>query len=452
MRMSAEDVRRGSMSVPPQGKVFYGWVIVAVMAAAGAVSMAMGSLNYGLFIKPMGDDLGIGRSVFGWAQTMRQVASAVTSPVVGGLLDRFGARVMLAVAAAITAAALIGLGFIAHGWQLVALFTLMGVVGMSGPAALVTSVPVAKWFVRKRGQAMSFVSLGIPVGAVVFITLTQVLIERYGWRSAWIILAALGAGIIIPLSLIFVRRQPEDLGLVPDGASAPARAPAPTGSATGGDGDGVVLPPGPAAQEHAWTYQEALRTATFWQLTFVFSVVMLALSSVAVHRIAHFMDRGLDPRLVSYATALDAVAAGVSVFGMGLLADRLPARFLGAVGFLLVAVATLLTTVAADVPVMFLAMIIFGAGIGGLLLIQNYVWADYFGREHLGRIRGAVTPIILIFSGVGAPLAGYVRDATGSYSSIWLIGAGLLFLGAVVLALTPPPRKRPGAPRPDRSA
>ena len=52
-------------------QLYYGCVIVAVMAAAGAVSMAMGSLNYGLFIKPMGDELGIGRSTFGWAQTAR---------------------------------------------------------------------------------------------------------------------------------------------------------------------------------------------------------------------------------------------------------------------------------------------------------------------------------------------------------------------------------------------
>ena len=428
------------MPVPQRGKVYYGWVIVAVMAAAGAASMAMGTLNYGLFIKPMGDELGIGRAAFGWAQAMRQVASAVTSPVVGALIDRFGSRVLLAVSAAVTGGALIGLGFIAHGWQLVALFTLMGVVGMSGPGALVTSVPVAKWFVRKRGQAMAFTSLGIPVGAVVFIPLTQVFIDRYGWRAAWIILAALGAGIIIPIALIFVRRQPEDMGLFPDGAPAPAL----THGVAGGDDPGAALP---GTAERAWTRREALRTASFWQLTFAFSVVMLALSSVAVHRIPHFMDRGLDPRLVSYATALDAVAAGVSVFVMGLLADRIPARFLGAGGFVLMTAAIFLTTTARTVPVMFLAMITFGAGIGGLILIQNYVWADYFGRHNLGSIRGVVMPITLVFGGAGAPLAGYVRDATGSYTGIWTAGMGLFLVGTVVLVLTPPPQKHPGAPR-----
>ena len=428
--------------MPRRGTVYYGWVIVAVMAAAGAANMALGTLNYGLFIKPMGDDLGIGRATFGWAQTMRQVASALTSPLVGGLVDRFGARVMLAVAAAITGVALAALGLIGHGWQLVALFAVMGLVGLSGPGALVTTVPVAKWFVRQRGRAMAFTSLGVPAGAVVFIPLTQLLIERYGWRTAWVVLAAIGAGLIIPLSLIFVRRQPEDLGLAVDGGPPPTAAAAPV---PGGSGSGIAVVT-LGDPERAWTAEAAVRTATFWRLTVAFSVVMLALSSVAVHRIPHFMDRGLDARLVSYATALDAVAAGVSTFVLGMLADRLPARFLGAGGFALIAAATFLTIIARTVPVMFASMIVFGAGIGGLILIQNYVWADYFGRAHLGRIRGVVMPITLLFGGVGAPLAGYVRDATGTYTGIWAAGMALFLVGTVVLALTPPPGDPPETP------
>lgn len=421
-------------------KVFYGWVIVAVMAVTGAASMAMGTLNFGLFVKPMGEDLGIGRAIFGWAQTTRQVASALTSPLVGALIDRFGSRALLAAAAVITGGALAALGLVNDGWQLVALFAVMGLVGMSGPGALVTTVPVAKWFVRQRGRAMAFASLGFPLGAVVFIPLTQVLIERFGWRTAWVILAVTGAGIIVPLSLAFVRRAPEDLGLMPDGGPPPTSAitndsdPPPVAS--------TVLP------EQAWTPREALRTPTFWQLTAAFSIVMLAVSSVGIHRIPHFMDRGMDPRLVSYATALDAVASGVSMFAMGMLVQRLPSRFLGAAGFALLAVATALTTLAHTALAMFLAMATFGAGIGGLFLLQNYVWADYFGRAHLGRIRGVVMPVTLLFSGIGAPLSGYIRDATGTYTGMWITGIVLCLTGAGLLALTPPPRRAPGESHP----
>ncbi len=177
-------------------RIFYGWVIVAVMAATGAVGMAMGSLNFGLFIKPMGDELNIGRAAFGWAQTARQGASSATSPLIGWLLDRYGSRVMLPVAATITGCALIGLAFISTSWQLIALFIIMGLVGMSGPGALVTTVPILKWFVRDRGKAVAFVGLGIPIGALLFIPLTQLLINAVEWRNAWIILALIGIFVI----------------------------------------------------------------------------------------------------------------------------------------------------------------------------------------------------------------------------------------------------------------
>jgi sugar phosphate permease len=415
-----------------RSSLFYGWVIVAVMAAVGALSMALGNLNFGLFIKPMGDDLGVGRATFGWVQTARSMASATTAPMVGNLIDRFGARTLLAIAAATTGLALMALSQVTAGWQIIALFALMGVVGMSGPGALVTTVPVTKWFVRKRGKALSFMSLGTPVGGLLFVPLSQILIDGFGWRTAWVILAILGAGLIVPLALVFVRREPEDMGLRPDGETdSDIRA-------------GIVKP-----EERSWTRAEALRTPTFWSLVFVFSLVQMAVSSVAVHRIPSFMDRGLDPTIISYATAFDAAAAGLSTFANGLLAQRIPARFIGAGGFLMLTFASVLTINAADHTTMFVSMVSFGLGIGVLMLMQNLLWAEYFGRAHLGSIRGAVMPITLIAGGLGAPIAGYARDATGDYTLVWTIATAMMVLGAAAIALTRPPAAEPvAAPTP----
>jgi hypothetical protein len=135
----------------------------------------------------------------------------------------------------------------------------------------------------------------------------------------------------------------------------------------------------------------------------VFSLVMMAVSSVGVHRIPSFMDRGLDPRLISYGTALDAAFAGVSTFALGLLTRRAPARLLGACGLVLLAIASAFSIVADTHPMMFVAMITFGLGIGGMMLIQNYVWTD-------------------------------------TYAPVWLVSTGLMLLGALLLATTRPPR------------
>ena len=410
-----------------QGRFFYGWIVVGVMAASGAVSMAMGSLNFGLFIKPMGDDLGIGRASFGWAHTARHSASSVTSPIIGWLIDRFGSRVMLPVATLATGAAMVGLAYMSLPWHLIALFAVMGVVGMSGPGSLVTSVPVLKWFVRDRGRAIAFTSLGIPIGAVLFVPLTQILIDEVGWQTAWVVLAIIGVTVIVPLSAIFVRRQPEDMGLLPDGAASPSS----------GDNGARGREP---ADEVSWTVQEAIRTSTLWRLVVVFSAVHLATGTVALHRIAAFMDRGLDPTLISFATAFDAVCAGASTFVFGMLVRRVPARFLGGLGFTMLAAASVMTVYATNLPIMFISMAIFGLGIGGMMFLQSFIWADYFGRESVGSIRGLVNPINLVVGGLGAPAAGYVRDITGSYDPAWWAGVALMTFAAVLTVATPPPR------------
>ena len=411
-------------------RFFYGWVIVAVMAATGAVSMAMGSLNFGLFIKPMGDDLGIGRAAFGWAHTARQGAGALSSPVIGPLLDRFGSRVMLPVAALATGGAMIGLANMSVSWHLVALFAIMGLVGMSGPGALVTSVPVLKWFVMDRGRALAFMSLGIPIGAMLFVPLTQLLIDEVGWRMAWIILATIGVTVIVPLAAIFVRRQPEDMGLLPDGDIAPDSVDQGSDNTSRG-----------ASGEVSWTVSEAVRTTTLWRLVIVFSMVSLATGTVALHRIADFMDKGFDPTLISFATAFDAVCAGAATFTFGMLVRHIPARILGATGFMMLAVASVMTIYASNDTIMFTSMAVFGLGIGGMMFLQNFIWADYFGRESVGSIRGLVNPINLVVGGLGAPVAGYVRDISGTYDPAWWVGVALMVFAAILTLATPAPRK-----------
>ena len=199
--------------------------------------------------------------------------------------------------------------------------------------------------------------------------------------------------------------------------------------------------------EVAWTAGEATHTFAFWQLVIVFSAVALAMGTIGVHRIPAFVDRGVDPGLIAIATAFDAVAAGASTFGMAYLARTFPARYLGAIGFSTLAIAGVLTIYADNFPMVFLSMALFGVGIGGMMFMQNYIWVEYFGRAHLGSIRGLVMPITLIIGGAGAPVAGYVRDWTGTYDQIWWVGVGLMAGAGVLAAVTRAPT-RPSPPRP----
>ncbi|MDG2100940.1 MAG: MFS transporter [Dehalococcoidales bacterium] len=400
---------------------FYGWKIVFIMALTSSMTMALGTLNFGLFIKPMGDELNIGRSYFGWASTARQLTAGLSSPIMGSWIDKYGSRILLPIATLITGLGLILLGFNSSGILMIVIFGLIGITSLGGPGSLITTVPISKWFIEKRGKALAITSLGVPIGAMIFVPLTQFFIDTTGWRNTWMIFGLLAIIIIIPPSLYFLRRQPEDIGLIPDGEQNKSE-------------DFID-------KEVSWEFKEAVRTNVFWKITICLTIISIATGTIAIHRIPAFMDRGLEPQLIALATAFDAVCAGISTFIVGNLVKKIGIRILGTFAFLLLATASLITIYANSFFIIFISMAIFGLGIGGLMFIHSFIWADYFGRKNLGIIRGKVTPFILIIGGIGAPISGYVRDYTGSYISVWFFGTGLMFFTAILFFTCKKPKK-----------
>ncbi|MGK0257094.1 MAG: MFS family permease [Candidatus Azotimanducaceae bacterium] len=402
-------------------KAFHGWRVVFVSAIANAVSMGLGTLNLGLFIQPMESDLNISRTTFGLAGSFRQVAGAFSSPFIGSLIDKHGVRFLLPVATIIGCACIAGVAFISEGWHLLVLFAIVGLVGLIGPGQLLTTVPVTKWFVVLRPRAIALMSLGIPLGALIFMPLTQTLIDDIGWRQTWLVLAVIGVVVICPLTLIWMRREPEDHDQQPDGGIA----------------DENALHQN--QQEALWTLAAARRQPVFWQLAFTMGMVAFALSTVALHRLPEFIDKGIDPMYVGLAIAWDAVLAGVATYFIGSVGHRLSVRTIGLYGFSLLGVGVVLTIFVTGLPSLLLAMTVWGVGVGAMMYVSNIVWAEYFGREHVGAIRGFVTPITLLLGASGAPIAGYIFDQSGSYDVVWWGSAALMFVSGVLIRFAKPP-------------
>ena len=162
--------------------MFYGWVIVAVMWLVNFSTMATGNLSFGLFVIPMAGDLGMNRSQFGWAVTTRRMGAGVSSYFIGRLLDRYGPRILLPVSGLIIGIGLIALSRANSPWQVVAIFGVIGMTGLAAPQNIMTSVPVAKWFHRKRGVALALALSGVGIGGVFFLPFTQMLLGSMGWR------------------------------------------------------------------------------------------------------------------------------------------------------------------------------------------------------------------------------------------------------------------------------
>ena len=403
---------------------FYGWVIVVTLFLVNFATMATGTLNFGLFVIPMGEDLEMSRGFIGWSQTTRMLAGGVSGFILGRLLDRHGARLLIAVASITTGACMIGLFFVQNSWQFLGLFTLMGFIGLSAPGGLLTSVPVAKWFVRHRGRALAIATTGLGMGGIAFMPITQLFIDGGGWRHAWLMLAVISMALTLPLALIFLRKQPEDLGLLPDGGARKARNPQRE----------------PLRDEAQWTAGQAMRTRTFWRLIVFFGVLGLAAGGGSIHRLPYWVEQGFDAGLVSIAFSADAAGAAFMALATGFLVERFPIRYVGAISSLGFAAAVGLMFVTFHPFFLFASVILFGISVGANMIVTTYVWAEYYGRAFLGTIRGIVLPATLVTSGAGAPIAGYIYDFGDSYMPVWWILIGLYVLAAMVILGTRRPR------------
>ena len=415
-------------------RIYYGWVIVAGLALVGAVSAGMGGVNLGLFVDPMSEELGVGKAAFGWAQTARLVGFAASGWLIGRLIDRHGARVPMAVAGVCAGGAMIALSFVDAGWQIVAVFAVVGLTGLQGGGGtLYSAVPLARWFVRLRGRAMSLAFAGTPVGIFVFAPLSQALIDAMGWRATWRILGG-GAGLVTVLvALMVVRRRPEDMGLQPDGLAGPG-----SDEVSGGP----LLPRVQA--EYSWTRQEALRSSIFWRLALVDGLRMFAMSSMGVFRVPFFIDdKGFDAQLVAFALSAEALFAFVVALPAGWALDRFQPRFVAAASTLAIAIGFLLTMSVGSIVQVYASTSVFGLGVAVFIVSQNAMWPAYFGNQHIGSIRGLSMPVTLAFSAIGAPLTGIVRDEAGTYTPAWAVGFAGLLIGLLLLLVTP----KPGRPR-----
>ncbi|MDE2765943.1 MAG: MFS transporter, partial [Chloroflexota bacterium] len=308
--------------------VFYGWWIVLAVTLVITIGNGLANFTFGLFVVPMAADLGVSRGLIGWLPTARLVGNSAMSVVLGPLVDRHGARWLLALAAVITAVVLLAVSRAPSYAIVLALFFVLGAFDFSTPGHVLTAVPVAKWFVRNRGRAIGYIGIGIAAGGIFYSFFHQYLIDNVGWRSALAVSAVIIAVTVIPLSLLLLRRQPEDMGLEPDGAP-PGRAPgAPTWSG-----------------EVQWTRAEAIRTSAFPKLVAAYLLANFAVSGFLVHRAGMWTDGGLSGAVIATAFALDSLAFGFGAVGTGYLIGRIPSRFIAA-GAALLQAATIAVIVA----------------------------------------------------------------------------------------------------------
>jgi OFA family oxalate/formate antiporter-like MFS transporter len=362
-----------------------------------------------VFVVPMTDAFGWSRMEIAGAVSLGSVLAAFVSPALGRVLDRRGSRLILC-------AAVLGTGFATMALSLtqsLAMFYLLfcfARMNWAGPFDLGLYGALNSWFVARRALATSIATLAQMSGLVAMPLIAQLAMRDGGWRSGWV---AIGATVLIvgflPVWLFLVRR-PEDVGLVPDR---------------------IVAGASHAAPEPRFSRAEAMRTRAFWLLSLYTFLLYPVQAGVSLHQAPHLIERGLSPIVAATVISFFSATSAVASFGVGLLPRRWPLRYVLLVSAVLMSAGSFSLIAIASAEDAYLAVGLFGFGLGGIMTLLPVAWADYFGRESYGAIRGVVLSVQVMAQAVGPLLSGALRDWSGNYTDSLLVFGILAALAAV---------------------
>ena len=415
-------------------RMYYGWVIVWVTVVSAIASGVNVNPTIGVFVKPLTEEFGWSRSVIAGAVAIGTILGGILALVVGPIIDKFGARWVLFIGFVLMGSLLIALSGIGSLWQfygiiIVTRLLLQGIINLTNQTVL------AKWFVRKRGRALAYGNLGqrFGQGAVPFVA--QMIISAASWRVAAAAMGFFAWGLTLIPVLLWMRRQPSDMGLKPDGDPEPGEEEAlsPSGS----------LATGKRSAEVHFTLREALRTKTFYFLLATFCLTSFVNTGVNFNLIPYLSDQGLsDSQAVTVLLIWSFTGIPAALFS-GLLAERISVQWV-IVGFQVGMVGgTLLLFTVGSLWVGMLFAFVHGASFAGSLLAQQVIMADYYGSAHLGALRGVVLPWQMAANAVGPLAATLVFDFRGSYTVIlWVYVAIQVFVLLILLRSNPPRLQR----------
>lgn len=418
-------------------RVFYGWWVVAAGFFINAFGVGTFFYGFSTFFNPMIAEFGWSRTVMSGVFSLSRLEGGLEGPIAGWLTDKFGARRMLLIGITIAGVGFMMLWLVNSPLSLYLIFGLFLSLGYNLGYTHATGAAVAKWFIKKRGRAFSFLITGNGIGGAVFVPLIAWLIIQFDWRWAAVIIGLATLAIPLPLSLI-VRSTPEEMGLVPDGQPTNKE----TSPSQMEQNSTEASASSTAPEEVNFTVREAMRTRAFW--VYVASMVMRSciLSAIVVHQIPHLTDIGIPYQTASGILGLMVLMSVPGRFLCGWLGDRFNKKVLLFLLCLLQGVGIFVFIHATTSTMLYLFVVIYGLGYGGVIPLTITLRADLFGRRNYATIAG-ITMALATVGTVSAPIfAGYLYDVTQTYDLAFYIFIAMICLSGILFLFIPRPSRR----------
>jgi MFS family permease len=386
-------------------KLYYGWWVLASTFVLGAMSGGVFGNSNAIFFGPVKEDLGLSSAQTSLIFSLSRAQGSVAGPLVGWIVDRFGARPMVIAGGLAASLGFILLAGVHNYWLYLLIF--IGVVSTGRSAGLGQTLlsAVNKWFIRRRSLAMSICITGFTSGGAVLLPLITLGVHTIGWRDVMLYSGIFMAVITVPLAML-IRPSPESMGLEPDGGNAPE---------SGGGGRRISA----SAAPYDYSVGEALRTRAFWVLM-IGAILRTSLwGGIAVHAVEILVWRGMDSQAAGFLFSLMFLLAVPMRLGAGALGQRFPIQPVLFVGEVLAgtAMANLLYLPGLLPIYLFVGLLSVEQGSSTLHWVAL---GNYFGRASFATLMGIMSTCFNIGMLLTPLYAGWIFDRTGSYDLVLL--------------------------------
>jgi len=389
-------------------KFFYGYWILLTAFFCSFVHSGCGFYAFSLFVTPLQAEFGWGRGGIMLALTIFFLIGGLSAPYVGRLVDRYGAKRVLAIGSFVTGLGLVLVGLVQALWQFYAAYVVVG-VGMAATGMVPATAVVSNWFKKWRGTAIGVMSAGIGAGGFAMAPLIGAyLLPNFGWRISFFTLAFI-TWLLIPLVLLVIKTRPEDMGLYPDGREEPETI--------------VEAATSPSVPEEM-TVRMALATSTFWLIAASFLANGFSEVGVLQSQVPYLEDIGFPLSTAATAFGVVGLFSLIGKFGFGWLCDHVQAKYACALGLgvQLVGIVILLAVdPESSAVILWSYVVVIGLGVGSWLPTMSMLISTNFGLAAYGSLFGIVTLSQNIGTSTGPLMAGYMYDATGSYQWAFII-------------------------------
>jgi MFS family permease len=415
---------------------YYGWMIVGTGFVTLGAAFGVW-YSFSVFILAIIDEFGWSRAAASSIFSTFIFSQALMNLATGHLQDRYGPRVVIPMGTVVLAAALALTSRSQNLWHFTIAYGILAGAGVSLIGFASHSAFMPKWFERKRGLALGITMSGIGFGMLFLIPLVERWISTFGWRTAYLFLAALILLLLGPLNLLLARRSPQALNLQPDGDAGEEEGPQPTPAMRL-----TVVDTAWAAE--SWTLQKALRTRRFWFLFLAFFCLAFADQGTLLHAISVMVNNGLARETAAYYFGILGLAGSAGKIVMGYLSDVYGRERTGTLGVALAAAGIYCLMHAGGAPgiLPLLFALFFGLGYGAVAPLLPSLCADIF----LGNSFGLIFAFIAIGGGAGgaagAYMAGLLRDVSGTYTTPLTVFIGFLLVACLLIWLAAPRKVR----------